>query len=1350
MADPQLEDLVARARALREQRARERAAYQQVKGAEKLNDALGTAGTNLGNLLADEAVGDTDLGGLAPLLDRGAAVPDADMRQRLREHANVSGGASVSMPGTELSKDIEGARRGTEGVDWQEVVSQDQRLVIDPITGLPKATRDEEPSLRAHAGALIGGETGEASKIGLAVNALRSLSRGAATAANYAVAPDRIDSITDLPGDVLRGIGGEPERSVGEGGLVAKRAGGFGDTLRLRGEQLNERGTVGTGDLDPGMGVGDYVLPTIAQLVGAMGGVPGMLGAGALTRSWLSDSERPHAPTTKDLLAPTGFPTEVIDPWMTGWGHAKAGVKTAIGKVGHAILDHKDHGEDRRTYTTGAEETQKLAEQYGTDRELPKDMNDNMYDAYGEALSTMYDPLNLIPVEKLVGAVPVVGKHLTKPIRWPSRENSLARQMGKHEGAEAGLHNAEEYIGALTTVNSRQAAEAGTQQSLINEGRAMVTREEEPLVRAVLEPNTQGIPLLKERPVQDVVNDVLTAAQANVDGLAARRVMEIAKAGPQGVADMRASLAQDLGVDVFEPHPWMTGTPDEQRLLEAAKKLRIAQNRTLQADQRLGNMGRSVNGDGFMPHPDRPTRAARIAEKGYPRLADFVEKMGMGGKKLPYDARAPREMVRSGDIDTVRRAASATAEVARNGSLPTTLTPDDIDFLDTFAASPSLQKMKPMVEQARQLIQAQGVAVPKPTGNVDEAIRVAKLRNATGRASNVEVPWTPSTDPFRNVAAYRNSMAPMQATRELEQAVLGLKDINSKPIVQTLEDAVRAPRYGDVDYLLVQKLDEFTRSMPNGGTHVDDRVINDINRHLKPKGLTYVDHAVSQFMPDLSGKVIPTAIYKDLLKTAPRLDPGVIERAANMLAKFNHVWVPAVLNTPGFHIRNAFFGTFQVHLAIGGDILDDRLWRISRQVAQAAEKGGLAKGTVEYLGKKYRIADLVDEAIQNGVYEGGRFADLEGAYMRGNAGTPRKASFLKNPAGAAGDWASDIGRRINPISDKSLITKAAQQLPVVGKHIPDEPVAKLLAARGPMGGPTAENVQRMMIYVTRRIKHGATPKEAAKDVVKYMFDYTGAHLGAWEKQARRFMPFYQWMKQSLFLTLEQMLKKPQRYGQVNHLYSTLEAFSRSSNQDPRDSSPFLATRGAIPAPFSEDTPESRTFMAMERPGTQDSWLMEPILRGDPAGVGKALGQQLQPIPSMAIERVTGEYLFGDQPIDPYHANETGTLPERLAGQTSENIPGYLSRKLLGGYSALLAESTMGDIMGPEYANNDPRWTAMDESARLMSRLGSMMLGPQVSTMRPLDAKAQKVRRAKELADKARGRAQRKKKREAAQ
>lgn len=1242
-----------RRRRLAELRARQQSnlrTFQQVKGAQEAIRDVTVPVTEQMELAKDRALSGRDLGPL-PLLFKSFAVPPPEILDRREEKALRTGAWSRADPGADLSRDIEGAlARG-----GREIVAGDQRLVVsrDP-SATAQATRIEAPPLWEHAKALATGQPSQASGIGLLFNALDAAARGSATALNYAANADDKTRIANLPGDVLGAMLGTEgsSGSVGAGGMVAKRGSGMGDYLRK-------------------------------QVMDAKAGKTRIPSAG--DRPTLRDFWK-----SSNWLSPSGLGDKVIESfWKYGYLPAKWGVSVAgdAARERLAKLQGIDPSFVEKNPRPGVrDELQRLQRRY-MDRPLDEvDVNDPVFDEVGSALAMLTDPLSYVAPTKagatVLSKLGRPGKALARGLEVDitkalSKEGRLARALKGAEGVEDARHIAEQVNAVERGAGAQVAMETNEQVKLLMKAADAQRKADVPLVKKLMQ---HGPNMLRSRQPQEIMADIIRAPRAGLSTSETRAIDLAITGNPRELFLERFNLAQKLNIPISHPHPWMQGTKAQRRAVAAAQLLDMQRARELAMGQRIGKLSpRLLTPEGNVARPPRADVPMAMERAGVPKpVVAAIERFGAPFFKKPgYDPYKRRTMAAMNDLQSIRNEA---ADLIRQGAIQN---PQEVAALKRFIYDKSAQT--PQNRQwARQLVlQRGGPNIERPLGTVEEANRIATERAKRFGSTGGQVGFV--EDPIQAAMARRQATGSTELFHHMAEGVKGVKDLAGNTIAQPLAEFLSRPRKGIVPSEVTRDLQRFARGQ--GPRDLTEAVLGSagiqasLERALDAHGLVIVGGAkhgaLSKFMPTLNGHVMPRAVYDDLLELTPKLDQRMLGRVGTVLAKGASAFVPILLNTPGFHVRNTFFGLFQAYLATRAqDMVNPRLWNLASRVAHLAEKGGLVKGTVTIGGRQVRMADLVDEARKLGVFEGGRLADLEGAWRGGVA--PYK-----------GQGMTKLLQGANPFN----MRRGAFGLT-------KEPLAKIIAGRGlgfALGGggtATAENVLRTFVYLASR-KRGWSAAKSSGQVMKFMFDYTGMNLTRLEKTIRQWVPFYQWIKQSSLLTIDQVLRQPGKYAGWNRIYQLLNIAGQDRNMDPRYIPRQVLRMGAINSPFSEDTAEQRRMLRLERPGTQ-------ITNPD------EILSQLHPGAQTAIELGTGRYLFGDTPIS-RGANE-GNMPSwwPLPNVNPEDLAQYTAGKM--GAPGYIAQMLLAQI-NPEWQRTNARHTGVDDRDRMMNRAISTMLGP---------------------------------------
>jgi len=240
--------------------------------------------------------------------------------------------------------------------------------------------------------------------------------------------------------------------------------------------------------------------------------------------------------------------------------------------------------------------------------------------------------------------------------------------------------------------------------------------------------------------------------------------------------------------------------------------------------------------------------------------------------------------------------------------------------------------------------------------------------------------------------------------------------------------------------------------------------------------------------PQLKGWLLPQPIVKHLDDTLKMLtQEDTMKGFVGFYDKALSIWKGHVTGWhPAFHTRNFIGGSFNNWLAGVKAVDNTDTWKI---LLGSDDVIKTQIGT-EYTGKQ--ILDLAD-----------RFG------VRGQPGM------------------IDVYRQVNQAIEE-----------ITARNIKKAAIKTSNAPRFVM--EFVEDKLRLPLFINR-LKKGYSPAEAAKDVFKFHFDYvptTG--LTDFERlYMRRLIPFYVWTRNNIPLQMEQMMKQPGKYANLEKLRQSM-------------------------------------------------------------------------------------------------------------------------------------------------------------------------------------------------------------------
>jgi hypothetical protein len=568
---------------------------------------------------------------------------------------------------------------------------------------------------------------------------------------------------------------------------------------------------------------------------------------------------------------------------------------------------------------------------------------------------------------------------------------------------------------------------------------------------------------------------------------------------------------------------------------------------------------------------------------------------------------------------------------------------------------------------------------------------------------------------------YSDSLMPRVQRGLVAKNIVRIKDASGRPVARRLQTIIAeqnpelaARVIGENGNLIPHRA--FTKASKKGRT----RLTNEIQHAVDKAGYQVLTKQLTDKFPALDGLLVPTAVRRELELLLGNQVESTADAIFAVIGKAHVLWVPLLLATPGFHVRNAAYGMGQVQLYAGMRAFAPGNVAAAHRVAAMAEHGAMSSATIEGL----RLADLSAEMTRQGLIETGRLADYE--------------RFLSSGAAYKGARGQQLLARVNPASEGSLpaLFKRTINRPLTrgmglgGKIGDGKDLARLRAADAgefvaDVGrSATIENFQRAQVYITLR-REGMSETQAAEQVVKALFDYTGMRLSAFEKNMRQLFPFYQWLRYSNVQIIDAMAHQPRRFAGLDRFYRMMVAdgewHSDSSSRDPYDLPEYVREKapGHVPEWLKPAMNKAR-----ERIGIKDlrpmAWTPERVggMAFNPfREPGKQLAGQLGLVPKAIAERGTGKYLFGGGDISPGYDPATAAPGERVLGTRYEDALGYYL-PMLGGPWANLAVSS-GALQGvgvkPRVHSRHP---GVEQDEAMLYTLMSMLTGNRFTPYDP--------------------------------
>lgn len=286
----------------------------------------------------------------------------------------------------------------------------------------------------------------------------------------------------------------------------------------------------------------------------------------------------------------------------------------------------------------------------------------------------------------------------------------------------------------------------------------------------------------------------------------------------------------------------------------------------------------------------------------------------------------------------------------------------------------------------------------------------------------------------------------------------------------------------------------------------------------------------------------------------------------NMWKRYATTW------NPMFHGRNAFSN---YTMAVLGDprLGDPKNWTVAGAVMQDYMRGNLKK-IYTINGQKMKVGDLMAEALSSGAVKGFLSrADIGRATLR-EVGRMSKPSRVFNPSWIGGG---------------------------VGEFVEDS--------------------SRLAVFLNAK-SHMKLDTRAAADLTnQLLYEYAPESLTRWERDvARRFVPFYVWMRRNIPRMVEILVKEPGKVAAFGHAYNNAWA---TSGLDPNLQPDYMQDLFMMPLPWKDK--KGNTVMLNPNVPLQDLQKLGLIL-GEDEGWNELFGS-LTPLVKVPLELMFGKELY---------------------------------------------------------------------------------------------------------------------------
>ncbi len=209
-----------------------------------------------------------------------------------------------------------------------------------------------------------------------------------------------------------------------------------------------------------------------------------------------------------------------------------------------------------------------------------------------------------------------------------------------------------------------------------------------------------------------------------------------------------------------------------------------------------------------------------------------------------------------------------------------------------------------------------------------------------------------------------------------------------------------------------------------------------------------------------------------------------------------------------------------------------------------------------------------------------------------------------------------------------------------------------------------EQNARLGVYLGQRAK-GLLPEDAASVVRKYLFDY--ADLSDVDRAAKKFSPFWTFLRKNTPLQIESIVKQPGKYSNLEHVLQNL-----SGPHESEDMPKWMIDAGAVALPDWANPNDETSAWVPDLPPLAAGEVLTPltkilpVVEGEPdalkelarslvnaAGVGGVWG-----VPKALVETAAGGLAFTGRPFFPGEQVTTPAYlePLRKLGLVGDTIP----------------------------------------------------------------------------------------------
>jgi hypothetical protein len=474
----------------------------------------------------------------------------------------------------------------------------------------------------------------------------------------------------------------------------------------------------------------------------------------------------------------------------------------------------------------------------------------------------------------------------------------------------------------------------------------------------------------------------------------------------------------------------------------------------------------------------------------------------------------------------------------------------NIDMLETFTKGGKYMEIKKLLDGAKEVVKKDWVKILEARGITPEVFAKLPAAERTYLKEPTEllarVAQTYIENPLKAKTMFPDSVAQLEKLRAGNPLfdILGTKipELGEKVVGDVFKD-----KFGELFQVARGKeglsvaehnINAAKNKLPfkfeenpavqlayRGISHVKATTAKQLFEDMKQFAVDFATaDGVAVSAPELAGLKFEPGVAKQIDAVYKSIQPEEINKILKGFDTVQNYWKAQALISPAYHLRNMVGNFWNNHLA--GVSTKDYLDATKIQTRRPFE-------LVDAVGKKWTGEEIIDQAERSGVIGQGWFnKDITEEVL----GSIKPGSY-------------------NPLSQNNKLFRA-------NKYI----------------GSKVENNARLANFVSQ-IKKGVPVDDAAMEVKKFLFDYSD--LTSFEKNVlKRIMPFYTFTRKNVPLQLDQLLKQPGKFANLEKGVRAIESFGMGDSTPANEKylSDYIKNNTAMRVNYNPDDKSYNYFL----------------------------------------------------------------------------------------------------------------------------------------------------------------------------